>query len=635
MSLFYASLGTVLGSVYFILGGFKPLIVSLVLFISSSMVFTTMKHRRKEMMSLFVFFLLVFINFNLRSELVEYQNFEIVKDAQYIVVSEGKERYFKQELVIEKQVKNPITSIFKPQRLLINTPSHFGLVKNDIISFLENPELQRLKSFKAKKHKVDKCFYEAKINEDSIIYLDHKTSFFEGLRQKVLQYYNKNLDDKDSKIIQALLLGSRGINLDKDFIQAVRDLGLGHFFAASGFHLMVLTFIFSWIFRLLKFSRLTNTILLTLISFSYMGITNFSPSIVRAGSFIISYLFLNLFRRKAMSLRFLIILAGIFLFINPYMVYDLGFQLSYIATISIVIWNKTISEKLNYLPSYLKDIVSVTLSSQILLLPVICYYFDTLQIWSLMANIVLSPLLSLLTMTSFLGMTFIINPILSVFEYLLKLSRNLPLIDTHIEVNLTSLVISLLLTNFIAVLIFKPKLIQEDEKIDLFEAKRKPDENIFNAARIALNSNAMLLSLILSACLMLVAVNIRPLGIKKYIVRNAEIVNSKFTGDDVEYFNLEGYKALIIRNRDFATISTKLYELQEVSFLFLPKLNAKDTYLKTIVDIIKPQFIICSIDSKSKRAQVNLDTISRMANTIVDSGTIYISKGKYWKITNE
>jgi len=238
----------------------------------------------------------------------------------------------------------------------------------------------------------------------------------------------------------------------------------------------------------------------------------------------------------------------------------------------------------------------------------------------LLANIVFTPILSLITVLSFTGICFLLNPILSFLSYIFDLSQKLPFISTHIELDFTSLVL-IWITN-IGFLTFLLKDFKPTSK---------------NIIIKALSSKQIQLSIAGSAFLLFLASSMPPLYIQELEIRNAKIQNEAykkfFYGDfDYRYFDIKGHKALIINN--LPSIEIIKNDIHEVNFLFIPKLNNNFIYLDKLIHFLKPQITVIKAKSQTDKVKLNLDLIASETNTLYDSGHIFLSKNKYWKITN-
>lgn len=206
---------------------------------------------------------------------------------------------------------------------------------------------------------------------------------------------------KEQGVAEALLIGYRE-DLDKDLVQAYSNTGVVHIIAISGLHLGM---IYGLLLLLLKPSRKYKTIrliqpailLLVLWGFSYLA--GMAPSILRSAVMFSFIILGESLGRRTQILNTLAASAFCLLVYNPYFLWDVGFQLSYTAVTSIVIFMLPIYRSIyleNLLLRKLWQLNAVTLSAQILTLPVVLYYFHQFPNLFLFTNLIAVPLSGLI-----------------------------------------------------------------------------------------------------------------------------------------------------------------------------------------------------------------------------------------------
>ena len=218
-------------------------------------------------------------------------------------------------------------------------------------------------------------------------------------RQNVLNVLRANMQDDDDQlaIAEALLIGYTE-DLDKDLVQAYSNTGVVHIIAISGMHLAFIYFLLSWIFNrvpYLKRSKPIKGILILSLLWLFALITGGSPSILRAA---VMFTFITLgknFFKESSIYNSLAASAFLLLCYNPYYLWDVGFQLSYLAVLSIVIFQKPI-HRLVFIKNKWLDklwaLAAVSIAAQILTFPVCIYYFHQFPILFLLTNIIMVPL---------------------------------------------------------------------------------------------------------------------------------------------------------------------------------------------------------------------------------------------------
>lgn len=220
-------------------------------------------------------------------------------------------------------------------------------------------------------------------------------------RQYVLQQLANYINNKESLgIAQALLIGYRA-ELDREILQAYSDTGLVHIIAISGMHLGMIyglcMFLFAWMDRLsLKWLK---TIIILLIIWGFTLITGAGPSITRAAVMFSCLLLGNMLQQKTEPINNLAAAALLLLLYDPNMLYDVGFQLSFAAVLSIMIFYPLIFRWFwcsNQFIKYLWSLIAVTLAAQILTTPIAIYHFHQFPNYFLFANLIAIPLSGLI-----------------------------------------------------------------------------------------------------------------------------------------------------------------------------------------------------------------------------------------------
>ncbi|WP_196889628.1 ComEC/Rec2 family competence protein [Aureivirga sp. CE67] len=262
--------------------------------------------------------------------------------------------------------------------------NNFGF---DYVSFLQKKQI----------------FYDLKLNDKNAKFLEGKSSISlaSSIRRKVVEKLEKLDLSKDVlAITKALFLGEKQ-DISKELYQNYTYAGVIHILAISGLHIGILLFILEkLLFFLNRSQRLKIIKVLLQISFLWFFafVTGFSPSVTRAVTmFSIIAIGLNL-SRTTFVFQSILISYLVLLFINPFWLFQVGFQLSYIAVISIVVL-KPLLDKLfkpkNKIISKIWDLFSVSVAAQIGILPISLFYFHQFSGLFFVANVLVLFLLEI------------------------------------------------------------------------------------------------------------------------------------------------------------------------------------------------------------------------------------------------
>lgn len=215
----------------------------------------------------------------------------------------------------------------------------------------------------------------------------------------VLQAYIAG--NREKGLAEALLIGYKD-DLDKNLVQSYTNTGVVHVIAISGLHLGLIYWLLLLLTKPLKRKKQSWWLRLLII---LTGLWLFSilagaqPSVIRSALMFTVIAFGEAANKKASIINTLALSAFVLLCFNPYWLWDVGFQLSYAAVLSIILFFQPIYNWL-YFPNKAVDFIwklnAVTIAAQILTLPVSIYHFHQFPLLFLLTNLVAVPLSSII-----------------------------------------------------------------------------------------------------------------------------------------------------------------------------------------------------------------------------------------------
>lgn len=237
----------------------------------------------------------------------------------------------------------------------------------------------------------------------------------EQVRDKLVKMLETEIKKKEERsIVSALTLGYRA-EIDKDTIDYFASTGAMHVLSVSGLHVALIYFILGFFFSFIKRGKIGSLIfscMMILFLWAYAFLTGFSPSVQRA-TVMFSFVIIgnnlsrpvNIYNSLTASALFLILL-------DPMVVYDVGFQLSYLAVFGIVLIQPGLNDIFvlkNPILKWCWSLLTVSFAAQLMTFPLSVFYFNqfpnlfwlsgfivipitTIIIWLTVAFFVLSPL---------------------------------------------------------------------------------------------------------------------------------------------------------------------------------------------------------------------------------------------------
>ena len=201
----------------------------------------------------------------------------------------------------------------------------------------------------------------------------------------------------NSDFINSMMLGQKDDLSQNEKLMFTRT-GTSHIIAISGLHTGILSGLI--IFMMGKINKIYKLIVLSTMMFIYSAMVGNSPSIIRSIMSMIS-LYLSFFLdRKMDKISTLSFIGILFVINNPYIIYNISFQLSFLATLSIIYFYGYINNKLNI------KIISLTLSANILTIPIIYYNFEGIPLVSILGNIIIVPFVGIIIYLAMLSLIF-------------------------------------------------------------------------------------------------------------------------------------------------------------------------------------------------------------------------------------
>lgn len=224
-----------------------------------------------------------------------------------------------------------------------------------------------------------------------------------NIRNSIIKKTDKILPDKTSKLLIGILLGNKE-EISEEIIESFKSSSLSHMLSVSGAHTAYIILGISYILNKSRISKRWTHIITILVLILFMFITNFTSSVIRACLMGILVLGAKIFFRKNDSITSISLSLLIILIYNPFLINEIGLQLSYLGTLGIILLNKNVK----YLFSNIKiskkvvQLLSITFSAQLMIMPIMTFKFNTISLTFFISNVLASPFLGIIMIFGFI-----------------------------------------------------------------------------------------------------------------------------------------------------------------------------------------------------------------------------------------
>ena len=218
------------------------------------------------------------------------------------------------------------------------------------------------------------------------------------LRNNLLnQLKNQGIQGTEYAVGAALILGYND-KLDPEIMTAYSSTGTLHVLSVSGLHVGLVYIVFNFLLGFLdriKHGKLIKCFLIILLLWGYATLTGLSPAVLRAAAMFSFVVLGKSIHRHTTIYNTLAVSCFVLLLVNPFYIFDVGFQLSYIAVVGIVFLQPKIYN--SWIPRYwlvnqIWKVTSVSIAAQLATLPLSIYYFQQFPNYFLISNLLVIPL---------------------------------------------------------------------------------------------------------------------------------------------------------------------------------------------------------------------------------------------------
>ncbi len=297
-------------------------------------------------------------------------------------------------------------------KILVKADAYTDLQYRDVVRV--NGKLERIQNFFSESGREfdyvgylakDDIYYQVRRAKVSVLSDDGKRGlqyWLFNIKSKYLETLNSYIPEPESALAGGITVGSKN-SLGKDLLEDFRKTGVIHIVVLSGFNVAIIVIFLTYIFSFagVRLGRVLSAMGIVLFAI----LTGGGATVVRASAMGLLALLALTVRRKYVVLRALFIVGFFMLLYNPkILLSDISFQLSFVATLGMILLMPIVERYLIALPNTLKlrEIISATIATQIAVSPLLLYYMGELSVVAVVANVLVLPLVTTAMLAVFL-----------------------------------------------------------------------------------------------------------------------------------------------------------------------------------------------------------------------------------------
>ena len=243
---------------------------------------------------------------------------------------------------------------------------------------------------------IEGCFAGLSANDFTIVAPPKQTWGLWQLQQRIVQAQMVGLPGEEGLLLAAMVLGNRAVDLPADMQDAFTKIGMSHALAASGFQVsLTLSVILALCSRASKqVKAIAGGIAIVIL----IGLAGAQPAILRAGVMGASVLVAIVAEKKVKPIGSLLFASVLLLVWNPLWIWDLGFELSALATLGLLVTSEPLQKYLDWLPSPIAAAFATPIAAYVWVLPLQLYTFGLVSPYSIPANVLTTVLISIISL---------------------------------------------------------------------------------------------------------------------------------------------------------------------------------------------------------------------------------------------
>ena len=243
--------------------------------------------------------------------------------------------------------------------------------------------------------------YFCNLQSENIAIRGNELTLFEKCNLFLKDSLRQGLKGDEFALAYAMLLGNSDY-MDFGLLNQFRSAGIAHIFAVSGLHVGFIALVLKWCFDKIRLNKVLKIILIGSIVFFYAGVCGFSSSTVRATIMCVVLLCSEALLERYDPVSSISLSAIIILFYAPAELFCVGFQLSFVVVLGIVLLSGFFTKLFRKLPKKLAGSFATVISAQIAGIPICLAVFDKVSFISVLTNFIFLPIVSTIFIVVFI-----------------------------------------------------------------------------------------------------------------------------------------------------------------------------------------------------------------------------------------
>lgn len=241
-----------------------------------------------------------------------------------------------------------------------------------------------------------------KVEEKNLLFIEKK---IKSLAYYLQNLFKTNLSEQSFRLLSSIFLGRRELARAEEII--FTNAGVTHLIAISGQHIALIASIIFFILKLIGIKFRPRLIISLFFLTVYSVIAGLSASTLRSLIMYIIFAFAFLIKRQNHALNCFGLAGYVSLLINPYLLFDLGFQLSFLSVLALIIGFSLPAKKIaNPIINNITNTFWASLYVTLFITPLISFYFGKIYLLSIIYNIILIPLFSIILILTVIFIAF-------------------------------------------------------------------------------------------------------------------------------------------------------------------------------------------------------------------------------------